>query len=126
MSDSPALNKLMNIDSIDHHPEEIKTERLNEAKVIVNDLWCGRHHKHKVKGQCPICEMEARTAIEQERRQRETEAGNEKWIKRTCFKKDRQTKKYVMKMMGLTGRQYRKLMKKVKRKENEEQIANTI
>ena len=127
---SPALEALKakiaaknatQIDSIDDHQEDIKTEKIEDTFD-----FCGKHLKHKKNGRCVVCDMEAKNKIEMQRRREATLEGTEKWEKTTCFKKDRQTKKYVKRMMGLTGKQYRKLNKKAKLHERKKQDRNTI
>ena len=109
---SPALDALNKKKTIDIYETE------TDLKITKPDseLWCSRHFKAKKNGRCLICDIEKKHRMENERRIEAIESGDEKWIKNTCFKKDRQTKKYVMKMMDLTGKQYRKLKREAKRK----------
>ena len=96
-----------------------------DAPIIVDDIeedrdiidFCGKHMKEKKNGICKICEMEEKHKTEMKRRNDAIFEGTEKWEKNTCFKKGRQTKKYVKKMMGLTGKAYRKLNIKARRRE---------
>jgi len=127
---SPALEALKakiaaknatQIDSIDDHQEDIKTEKIEDTFD-----FCGKHNKTKKNGKCVVCDMQEKNKIEMQRRREATLEGTEKWEKTTCFKKDRQTKKYVKRMMGLTGKQYRNLNRKAKLHERKKQDRNTI
>ena len=97
----------------------------NDAPVIIDDIeedrdtidFCGKHMREKKNGVCKICVMEEKHKAEMARRNAAILDGTEKWDKNTCFKKDRQTKKYVKRMMGLTGKAYRKLNIKARRRE---------
>lgn len=117
---SPALAALLaaqKIDSIDDHPEDIKTEK----QMADTFDMCEKHYRQKKDGVCVMCFIETKQKVEAIRRQQATVDGNEKWVGNTCFKKGRQTKKYVMKMMGLTGKQYRTLQKETKKYETKKQ-----
>ena len=97
----------------------------DDTPVIIADIeedrdtfdFCGKHMKQKKNGVCKICVMEEKHKAEMARRNAAILDGTEKWDKNTCFKKDRQTKKYVKRMMGLTGKAYRKLNIKARRRE---------
>ena len=117
-----AAKKAAQIDSIDSHPEDVKIEKIGftqEYDNIPEDTidFCGKHMKQKKNGVCKICVMEEKHKAEMARRNAAILDGTEKWDKNTCFKKDRQTKKYVKRMMGLTGKAYRKLNIKARRRE---------
>jgi len=105
MSDSPALDALR---------AKATAEKARGEKKD----FCGKHMRNFTNGKCLACEAEKNYAEEMKRREKAIEDGDEKWIGKTCFKKGRQTKKYVRKMMGLTGKQYRKLNIKARRMKN--------
>ena len=95
-----------------------ETETELKLVEVENPKWCEKHFKNKKDGICAICSIEEKRETEMKRRQNASKSGDEKWIGNTCFKKGRQTKKYVRKMMGLTGRQHRKLIREGRRLEN--------
>ena len=105
------------------YPEDITNKIIVQQNEIVKKQledtfdFCGKHMKQKKNGICKICVMEEKHKAEMVRRNAAILDGTEKWDKNTCFKKDRQTKKYVKRMMGLTGKAYRKLNIKARRRE---------
>jgi len=113
MSTSPALEALMKKKQVDVYETETDL-KITEAD---NLEFCSKHNKAKKNGRCIVCDMEEKHELEMKRRNEAVLDGTEQWIDKTCFKKERQTKKYVKKMMGLTGKQYRKLNIKARRNE---------
>ncbi len=118
---SPALEALRKA-AADKKLQTTSSRDIGKTNKIDTDTygWCGKHHKHKKKGICAVCIIEQNHKKEMIRRDKAIIEGSEKWVNKTCFKKPRQSKKYVMKMMGLSGKQYRKLQIEAKRREKDE------